>query len=60
MQYWIPLLTGLIALWAVWTFARIIVVSRREANAAGLRWLTYLDLPRAEKRKLLGLGDEGE
>jgi len=50
---------GSIMLWAVWMFAPIIVLSPREANATGSRWLKYLELPRAEKRKLPGLaGDE--
>jgi hypothetical protein len=33
-------------------------MSRREAKVTGIPWLTYLDLRRAEKRKLLGLADE--
>jgi hypothetical protein len=49
---------GMLMLWAIWTFCRILIVSRREAKVTGIPWLTYLDLPRAEKRKLLGLADE--
>jgi hypothetical protein len=58
MQNWIPMWMGMLMLWAIWTFCRILIVSRREAKVTGIPWLTYLDLPRAEKRKLLGLADE--
>ena len=58
MQYWVPMWIGMLMLWAIWTFCRILIVSRREAKVTGIPWLTYLDLRRAEKRKLLGLADE--
>ena len=52
LRYGIPLVFTLIALWFVGTCARVVLLARRRASAAGLSLLQYFDLTPEQKLKL--------
>ena len=52
LRFWIPLVFALIALWAVGTCTRTILLARRRASAAGISTLQYFDLTPEQKSQL--------
>ena len=52
LRYWIPLVFTLIALWAVGTCTRTILLAQRRASAAGISTLQYFDLTHEQKSQL--------
>ena len=52
LGYWISLVFTLIALWFVVTCARVLLLARRRASAAGLSLTQYFDLTPEKRLKL--------
>lgn len=53
LRTWIPLVFVVIAFWFLWTCTRIVLSARRQASAAGISLLGYLDLPDEQKSQVI-------
>ena len=54
LRTWIPLVAALLALWLLGTCARVVLLARRRASAAGITLLQYFALTPEQRSQLSG------